>query len=157
MTCCRKFLTLQNFGVGICDMRMKSQVRPHVMESHLTQRFYFIGGKKKSFKSIRPTLASVAQLVEHPPTNQKVTRSIPTQGIYWGYRFGPQSGCLWKATNRCFSLTSAFLSLSFALPSPFSEVKSKNNFFNQGNPFWETVRPGLLEILNSKLTPHEIT
>ena len=34
-----------------------------------------------------------------------------------------QSGYIGEATNRCFSLTSMFLSLSFSLPSPLSKNK----------------------------------
>ena len=34
----------------------------------------------------------------------------------------PWLGCLQKATSQCFSLTSMFLSLSFSLPVPFSEI-----------------------------------
>ena len=40
-------------------------------------------------------LTSVAQWVEHCPTKQKVTGSIPGQGTRLGCGFSPQSGCLW--------------------------------------------------------------
>ena len=35
-------------------------------------------------------LASVAQWIEHPPANQRVTGSIPSQGTCLGCRPGPQ-------------------------------------------------------------------
>ena len=46
-----------------------------------------------------------------------------------GLRVRSQSGCVQEATNRCFFLTSMFLSLSFSLPSPLS----KNKFLAQNN------------------------
>ena len=38
----------------------------------------------------KPALTSVAQLVEHCPTKQKVTGSIPSQGTSLGCRMDPQ-------------------------------------------------------------------
>ena len=72
------------------------------------------------WKMASGALAGVAQLVGYHPTNQKVTGSIPGQGKCLGCGFGPQSGRVREATDRCFSLTSMFVSLSFSLPSPVS-------------------------------------
>ena len=56
-------------------------------------------------KSFPEALTSVVQLVGHHPTDQRVARSIPSQGTCLSCGFGPQSGCLREGTNRCFSLT----------------------------------------------------
>ena len=61
-------------------------------------------------------LASVAQLVGHCPANQKVKNLIPRKGTCLGCGLAPHLGCIQEATNRCFSLTSMFLSLSPSLP-----------------------------------------
>ena len=53
-------------------------------------------------------LASMAQLVECWPMNQKVAGSIPSQGTCLSCRFSPLLGHVQEATNRCFSLTSIF-------------------------------------------------
>ena len=37
--------------------------------------------------------------------HQKVTGSIPGQGIYLSCKFDPGSGHIWEATDRCFSLS----------------------------------------------------
>ena len=66
-------------------------------------------------------LTGVAELVGCCPA--KVTSSIPCQGTCLPCRFCPQSGHVREATNRCFSLTSVFLSLSFSLPFPLSKNK----------------------------------
>ena len=71
-------------------------------------------------------LAGVAQLVGHWLTNQRVTGLVPSQGTRLGWRFG-YLGHVRNVTNRCFSLTSMFLALSFSLPYPLSKIK--NNFF----------------------------
>ena len=65
----------------------------------------------------------MAQLGGHCPTEQKVAGSIPGQGACLGCGFSPQSGRTQEASNRCFSLTSIFLSLFYFLPSPLSKNK----------------------------------
>ena len=62
----------------------------------------------------------MAQLVGCHPANQKVTSSIPSQGTCLGCRFGPQSGHIWEAINRCFSL---FPSFSFPLSLKINLLK----------------------------------
>lgn len=45
---------------------------------------------------------------EHWSMLQKqAARLIPRQDTYLGFRFDPQSGCEWEATNQCFSLALA--------------------------------------------------
>ena len=41
-------------------------------------------------QNIKVTLTGVAQWIEHRPSNQRVTGSIPSQGIRLGCRPGPQ-------------------------------------------------------------------
>ena len=43
-------------------------------------------------KVIRRAVAGVAQLIEHQPANQRVSSSIPSQGICLGFGPGPQWG-----------------------------------------------------------------
>ena len=45
-------------------------------------------------------LASVAQLVGHHPTNQKVTGLIPSQDTCLGYEFSPWLQQVQKATDQ---------------------------------------------------------
>ena len=69
-------------------------------------------------------LAGVAQWVECRSVNQKVTGSIPSQDTCLGCGPGLQLGaCKRQPINVSFSHTSAFLSLSFSLPSPLSKNK----------------------------------
>ena len=68
-------------------------------------------------------LTSVAQLVECCPTKQKVAGAIPGQGTRLGCGFSPWSGHILGTTDRCFPLTSMFLSVFFCLPSPLSKNK----------------------------------
>ena len=70
------------------------------------------------------TLTSVAPLVGLHPTKPRVTGSIPSQGKVTRLWTQSTVGPIQEATNRCFSLTSMFLSLSFSLPSPFSKNNS---------------------------------
>ena len=44
--------------------------------------------------------------------------------------FDPQPGYMWGGTDRCFSLTSMFLSFSFSLPSPLFKNKIINWLWN---------------------------
>ena len=54
------------------------------------------------------------------PVHGKVRSSIPSQERYLRCKFDSWSGCVWEATNWCFSL-SPCLSLSLSLsPSPHS-------------------------------------
>ena len=55
--------------------------------------------------------------LEYHPIHQKSADLIPSQGTYLGYRFNPWSGCIWEATDWCF--TSMFL---FTLPSSLSKI-----------------------------------
>ena len=65
----------------------------------------------------QPAVAGVAQWIEHQPANLNVASSIPSQGTCLGCLIGDVR----EATNRCFSGTSMFLSLSFFLSSPLSK------------------------------------
>ena len=77
--------------------------------------------------------------MEHRPVHQKVAGSIPSQGTHLGCRFDPPLGCVWEATNGCFSLTSKFLSLPpYSLSkihkyiSLGEELKKKNKSQKEG-------------------------
>lgn len=59
------------------------------------------------------------------PTNGKSTGSIPIRATDLGCGSGPQSGCMRKAINWHFSLTSMTLFLSFSLPSSLSKIKNE--------------------------------
>ena len=60
--------------------------------------------------------------VGHRPANQKFASLITGQGTCLGCGFGSWLGCIWKATNRCFSP-----SLSPSLPlSPLKQTKKQN-------------------------------
>ena len=61
-----------------------------------------LGRKSSNFSSQVPT--GVAQWAGHCPTNRKVNGLIPGWGTHLGREFGPRSGCVRKATDRCFSL-----------------------------------------------------
>ena len=65
-------------------------------------------------------LAGVLSWLEHRSVNQKVMGLIPGQDTCLGCGFSPQLGCMQKAADQCFSLTSMFLSLSVSLPLPLS-------------------------------------
>ena len=52
--------------------------------------------------------------LEHPPINQKVVGSNPSQDTYLGYGFDPWSGCIQEARNPSMFLTSMFLSSSLS-------------------------------------------
>ena len=62
-------------------------------------------------------LAGGAQGTERWPADQKVAGSIPSQGTCLGGGPGPPAGGVREGTDRCFSCTSVFLSLSFSPPS----------------------------------------
>ena len=70
------------------------------------------------FKNKAGALTSVAQLVTHHPTRQKVTDSISQLGHMPGLL-----GRIGEATSWCFSLTSMFFSLFISLPSSLSKNK----------------------------------
>ena len=83
-----------------------------------------------TYTYIKPhgALTSVAQLVGHCPTTQRVTGLIPEQGTCLGCGPSPQSGCTCETQPIEVSLThckSMFLSLS----SPLSK-NNKNLFKN---------------------------
>ena len=75
---------------------------------------------------VTQALAGVAQWIEHWPTNQKVTGSIPSQGTCLGCGPGPWLGGMREATD-CFSHTSMFLSVSLptSLPSKSKKKQKK--------------------------------
>ena len=60
--------------------------------------------------------------LEHRRTHQWVGGLLPSQGTYLGGRFDPWSGHIGEATDRYFSLTSMFLSLSY----PLLKISNKN-------------------------------
>ena len=62
-------------------------------------------------KYIFPTLAGVAQEIEHQPGNQKVASSSPRQDTRLTPRPGPPLGGVQEAASGCFSHTAMFLSL----------------------------------------------
>ena len=70
-------------------------------------------------------LPGVAQLVGCHPAKQKFPSSTPSQGTCLGCGFSPWSGYVGEATDRCFSLTSMFLSL---LSFPLSKNKQLINY-----------------------------
>ena len=61
------------------------------------------------------SLASVAQLVGASSHKPKVCRFDSHSGHMPGLQVQSQSGCMWEATNQCFSHTSMSLSLSLLL------------------------------------------
>ena len=65
----------------------------------------------------------MAQWIEHWLANRKATGLIPSQGTCLGGGARSPFGGVREATDRCFSRTSMFLSLSFSLPSPLSKSK----------------------------------
>ena len=69
----------------------------------------------------RHAMTCVAELVGCRPTKQNIASSIPRQGTGLGCRFGPQSGYVREATDKCSPLTSMFISHSSSLPSPLSK------------------------------------
>ena len=79
--------------------------------------------KMFSLKIAWLALAGVTQLVAVSSCNQRVVDSIPGQGTYQGCEFDPWSGCIWEASNLCFSLTPMILSLSLPL---FLKTMEKN-------------------------------
>ena len=65
--------------------------------------------------NITVAIAHVAPWIEHTPANQRVTGSIPIQGIYPGCRPGPGTGHV--RDNHTLMLLSLSLSL-FLFPFP---------------------------------------
>ena len=55
--------------------------------------------------------------LKHCPINWKVSGFIPGQGTCVGCGFSLRSGCIWEATDWCFSLPSKFCSPNLSLPS----------------------------------------
>ena len=87
-------------------------------------------------------LTHVTQQVGHHPAKQKVTCSIPSQGMCLGCGFGPWLGYVQEATDQCLSLISMFLFLPFSLSSPLSNrqrnlnsLKCKLYFYLQFSAF----------------------
>ena len=91
----------------------------------------------------------MAQLVESDPVKWRVAGLIPCQGRCLVCRFVPLLGCLWEATNRCLSLISMFLTLSFFLLSPSSKIKKKSLFISSNF----TLR--FLARRNENICPHK--
>lgn len=65
---------------------------------------------QKKKKSIYSTLPSVAQVVGHHPVQQKVPSSILVREHAWVSGARSLAGWVQEAVNRCFTLTSKFLS-----------------------------------------------
>ena len=91
-------------------------------------------GKKESrpylvllWKSRSWALARWFSWLEHRPRHRKVADLIPISDTY-----NPRFECTREATNRCFSLTSMFLSLSSFLPYSLSESNRKKNVLGWG-------------------------
>ena len=91
---------------------------------------YFSGSSLKSRsvpcaikKQPHGALAGWLTWLECCPIHQKLGGSIPGQGTYLGCRFDSQLGCIWEATNWCFSLS---------LPSTISKIY-KHIFLKHGN------------------------
>ena len=83
-------------------------------------------------------LARGLSWLERPPVHQAGAGSIPGQGTYLGFGFGPWSEHIQEASNQCLFLTSVFLSLSL----PFS--LSKINKYIIGLGFSkEKIMPGI--------------
>ena len=76
-------------------------------------------------KSSGVALTGVALWVGSRPAEQKVTRSIPSQGTCLGCGFDHHSECVPETTDPCFSLPLMFLSLS-SLPLSLKISKQIN-------------------------------
>ena len=74
-------------------------------------------------KTIWTALVVLLSHLKRCPMHQKVSGSIPGQDTYVGCGFPHSLGCVWEATDQCFSLTLMFLSLLFSLLSPLSKNK----------------------------------
>ena len=68
-----------------------------------TAKHLFYGHSQRFAKIVQGALASVAQLVGHPPTKRKVTGLIPGQGTCLHGAPGPHLGLVQEATDGCFS------------------------------------------------------
>ena len=71
------------------------------------------------------------------PCNQKVASSTPGQYTYLGFGLAPQSGCVWEATNPCFSL---FLPSRLSKSMNMSSNENFKNYMNSPEP--QTLIPG---------------
>ena len=69
----------------------------------------------------------------------------PGQGTCRCCGFGPQSRCVWEATDQCFFLTLIFLSLAFSLPPLLSEINKRKklfycvSFIQSTNIYWKLL------------------
>ena len=75
-----------------------------------------LGNNANIHQEMNRALASVAQWIEHQPTNQRVTGSIPSQGTGLGCSPGP----LWGVRERQPHID---VSLPLFVPSPLSKNK----------------------------------
>ena len=73
-------------------------------------------------RALELALAGLLSWLEHRPIHQKVVSLMPGQDTYLGCQFGPWWGCVWAKTDRCFSLTWMFLSLSLSVSSSLSKI-----------------------------------
>ena len=73
------------------------------------------GTHMKQPSEVSTALAGWLSWLEHRPVQQRVVGSISSQGTCLGSRCDPRPGCVQEVTNKCFSLTWMFLSLSLPL------------------------------------------
>ena len=91
-------------GNRICRGRKQEQNYYYYYYSDLGK---YIAHMKQKLDAIG--LTGVAQLVGCPPAEQKVAVWIPGQGTGLRCGFGPQSGCIREAADRCFHVSFPFL------------------------------------------------
>ena len=102
------------------------------------------------FKEIMASLTAVSQWVGGHLA--KFTGLIPCEGTRPGCCFCYWSGHIRKATNKCFSLRSSFLSSSSLSHPPFSPKKKKKNGREGDNfPNQERCRQVHKQIQNKKI------
>ena len=68
-------------------------------------------------------LAGWSRWLAHPPVHQKVVGSIPTQGSYLDFKFGPYLGHVGEATYQC--LSPSLKSINILLKKKKYEGKTK--------------------------------
>ena len=86
---------------------------------------------------------------------EKVAGWIPSQGTYLGCEFIPWTWHMWEVADRCFSLTSMFLSLYLSpppTPLSLSRLKKKKEILSH-----KTTWMNLEDIMWSKITNYRRT
>ena len=107
-------------GEDICKWHIQYRVNIQKIERNHTIQY------QKNWNNMIKIWSSpgwVAQLVKVSLCTPKICGLIPSQGTYLGCGFIPWLGCMQEATNRCFFLTSLFLSFSFPFPPRFPHSK----------------------------------